>query len=470
MPQVNTSDIQTRYNEQLARLYYLVEYSPDDVLAYVLSGVDLSDINIIVAQDVDSLPYLYYGSSLLPDGMVYFVQSLGIIVISSANTWLTLDGVLVRTDIEYDNIAWAWGGNQIGKLGDNTTVNKSSPVSVVGGFCDWCQVGAGGQHSLGLRQNSQIWSWGCNTRGQLGDGTTVSKSSPVSVVGGFTDWCQISAGDDFSLAVRQNGTAWAWGANGSGQLGDNTTASKSSPVSVVGGFCDWCQVSAGNNASLAVRQNGTAWAWGGGVYGRLGNNSTTARSSPVSVVGGFTDWCQISAGDDFSLAVRQNGTAWGWGDSVGGQLGNNNSGIGNCRFSSPVSVVGGFTDWCQVSGGTFHSLGLRQNGTAWAWGRSSSGQLGTDNTTCRSSPVSVVGGFTDWAQVCAGADVSLGLRNGSLLSWGSNDVGQLGDNTTTNRSSPVSVLGGINNWFQVSTANRTFCNAGCTHTLGVTFG
>jgi alpha-tubulin suppressor-like RCC1 family protein len=81
-----------------------------------------------------------------------------------------------------------------------------------------------------------------------------------------------------------------------------------------------------------------------------------------------------------------------------------------------------------------------------------------------------VGGFTDWVQVCAGADVSLGLRNGTAWAWGYNNVGQLGDNTTTNRSSPVSVLGGINNWFQVSTANRTFCNAGCTHTLGVTFG
>ena len=468
MPQVNTSDIQAIYNEQLARLYYLVEYSPDDVLAYVLSGVDLSDINIIVAADVDNLPYLYYGSSLLPSGMVYFVQSLGIIVISSANTWLTLDGVLVRTDIEYDNIAWAWGDGGAGRLGNNTTISKSSPVSVVGGFCDWCQVGAGGEHSLGLRQNSQIWSWGCNGSGRLGDNTTVNKSSPVSVVGGFCDWRQISGGGDHSLATRQTGTAWAWGDNGSGQLGDNTTANKSSPVSVVGGYTDWCQISAGRAHSLAVRQNGTLWAWGSNQYGRLGDNTTVAKSSPVSVIGGFTDWCQASAGTTFSLAVRQNGTAWGWGRNNDGVVGDNTT----AQKSSPVSVVGGFTDWCQISAGDYHSLAVRQNGTAWAWGRNSRGQLGT-NQECgvsRSSPVSVVGGFTNWVQVCAGAYLSLGLRNGSLLSWGNNIVGQLGDNTTTNRSSPVSVLGGINNWFQVSTANRNSSNAGCTHTLGVTFG
>jgi hypothetical protein len=134
MPQVNTSNIQAIYNEQLARLYYLVDYTPDDVLAYVLSGVDLSDINIIVTTDVDSLPYLYYGSSLLPSGMVYFVESLGIIVISSANTWLTLDGTVVRTDTDYSNIAWVWGNNTGGQLGNNSTVSSSSPVSVVGGL------------------------------------------------------------------------------------------------------------------------------------------------------------------------------------------------------------------------------------------------------------------------------------------------------------------------------------------------
>jgi alpha-tubulin suppressor-like RCC1 family protein len=127
----------------------------------------------------------------------------------------------------------------------------------------------------------------------------------VSVVGGFTDWCQVSAGSESSLAVRQNGTAWAWGSNSNGQLGDNTTVSKSSPVSIVGGFTNWCQVSAGQSHSLGVRQNGLTWAWGSNSNGQLGDSTTTNRSSPVSVIGGFTDWWEISAGGNFSLATRK---------------------------------------------------------------------------------------------------------------------------------------------------------------------
>jgi alpha-tubulin suppressor-like RCC1 family protein len=306
----------------------------------------------------------------------------------------------VRCDI------YAWGEGTFGELGDNTAVNKSSPVSVVGGFTDWCQVSAGFESSIAIRQNGTLWAWGCNVSGQLGDNTTVSKSSPVSVVGGFTDWCTVSIGDGFTLAVRTSGTAWAWGDNGQGRLGDNTSVSKSSPVSVVGGFTDWCQISAGTAHSLGVRQNGTAWAWGSGANGRLGDNTAVSKSSPVSVVGGFADWCQISAGVAHSLAVRQNGTAWAWGLATCGRLGDSTI----VSKSSPVSVVGGFTDWCQVSAGVCHSVAVRTNGTAWAWGNGLCGRLGDGTITFKSSPVSVLGGFTDWYQVSGGLCHSLGLR------------------------------------------------------------
>ena len=199
---------------------------------------------------------------------------------------------------------------------------------------------------------SPTFAWGCNA----GDNTTVAKSSPVLVVGGFTDWCQLSAGCAHSLGVRANGSLWAWGNGGNGQLGDNAAAIRSSPVSVVGGFTDWCQVSASSSHSLGVRQNGTAWAWGfAGLFGKLGDNTTVAKSSPVLVVGGFTDWCQLSAGCAHSLGLRQNGTAWAWGCNASGQLGNNST----VSRSSPVSVVGGFTDWCRVSAGGIHSLAIR---------------------------------------------------------------------------------------------------------------
>ena len=352
---------------------------------------------------------------------------------------------------------FAWGSNLAGILGDNTIVNKSSPVSVVGGFTDWCHIEAtDGFHSIGVRRNGTAWAWGCNNRGQLGTNSTTTTSSPVSVVGGFTDWCQVSGAAEHSVGVRQNGTAWAWGCNSFGQLGDNTIVSKSSPVSVVGGFTDWCQLSAGEVHNLGVRQNGTAWAWGSGAFGRLGDSVCTSKSSPVSVFGAFTDWCQVSAGYSHSLGVRQNGTAWGWGANCCGQIGNNST----ANNASPVSVVGGFTDWCQLSAGRCHSLGVRQNGSAWAWGNGLAGRLGDDTAVSKSSPVSVVGGFTDWCLVDAGRCYSLGVRtNGTAWAWGDNNNGQLGDNTITSRSSPVSVVGGFTDWIEIS--------AGTCHSLAI---
>jgi alpha-tubulin suppressor-like RCC1 family protein len=146
-----------------------------------------------------------------------------------------------------------------GQLGIGTAgtyTRTSSPVSVLGGFTDWCQVSAGCQHVIAVRQNGTAWAWGRGTYGRLGNNNTSNFSSPVSVVGGFTDWCQVSAGDSSSVGLRTNGTLWAWGYNGRGALGDGTTISSASPVSVIGGFTDWCQVSIEGSARhvLAVRK------------------------------------------------------------------------------------------------------------------------------------------------------------------------------------------------------------------------
>ena len=345
---------------------------------------------------------------------------------------------------------WMWGSNVLGDLGDNSSTSTSSPVSVVGGFTDWRELCIGFTNSLGLRSNGTVWAWGQNGSGQIGDGTTTTRSSPVSVIGGFTGWCQVSAGGGHSAGIRTNGTAWTWGVALCGALGDNTLVNKSSPVSVVGGFTNWCQISAGSYSTAAIRSNGTLWAWGRNTVGRLGDNTTINKSSPVSVIGGFTDWCQVSAGVCHSAAVRTNGTVWTWGANGVGQLGDSTL----VAKSSPVSVVGGFTDWCQVSSGTAQTFGIRTNGTIWSWGFNSSGRLGDGTVTDKSSPVSVVGGFTDWCNVAAGQFHAFGIRtNGTIWGWGSGGNGRLGDNTTTNKSSPVSVAGGFTDWCQVSGGN-----------------
>ena len=355
-------------------------------------------------------------------------------------------------------IAYAIGGrNTAGQLGDGNITNRSSPVSTVG-ITYWTQVSAGGDHSIGIDSNGAAWGWGCNNpHGPIGDGTTSDRRVPRKVVGNITDWCQISAGACHNIAIRINGTAWAWGQNISGQLGDTTIADRSSPTLVAGGFTDWCAVSAGESHSLGIRTNGTTWAWGTGSSAQLGDGTTVGKSSPVSVVGGFTDWCQVSAGRTHSLGVRTNGTAWSWGNNSCGVLGDD-SVVNKC---SPVSVVGGFTDWYQVSAGRCHSLGVRQNGTAWAWGHGATGRLGDNTVTDKSSPVSVVGGFTDWCQVSASLQChSSGIRqNGTAWGWGHNGYGQLGDCTTVSKSSPVSVVGGFTDWSCVS--------AGRNHSLAI---
>ena len=385
-------------------------------------------------------------------GRFFLITSTGRFTFSNGSTW-NISNILIPLNVN----VYAWGIATNGRLGDNTLANKSSPISIYGNFTDWTQVSAGTAHSLGLRANGTAWAWGYNSLGRLGDGTTVSKTSPVSVSGGFTDWIQLSAGDAHSSGIRANGTAWGWGNNGSGRLGDGTATSKSVPVSVVGGFVDWTQISAGGTHTLGVRANGTAWAWGINTNGRLGDNTIVAKSSPVSVVGGFTDWTQVSAGATHSLGLRANGTAWAWGVNTYGRLGDNST----TSRSSPVSVVGGFTDWIQLSAGYTHSFGLRANGTAWSWGPNLSGRLGNDSGLGggRSSPGSILGGFTDWVQLAATRSGGLGIRaNGTAWAWGGNSYGQLGDGTIVDKSSPISVIGGLADWVQLSGAN---------HSLGV---
>ena len=354
--------------------------------------------------------------------------------------------------------AWAWGNNGNGQLGDGTAVSKSSPVSVIGGITNWSQVSAGGNHSLGVTSSGIAWAWGSNGYGRLGDGTTVSKSSPVSVIGGITNWSQVSAGGYHSLGVTSSGIAWAWGFNLKGQLGDGTAVSKTSPVSVIGGITNWTQVSAGMVHSLGVTSSGIVWAWGSNGNGQLGDGTTVSKSSPVSVIGGITNWSQVSAGGNHSLGVTSSGIAWAWGNNGYGRLGDGTT----FSKTSPVSVIGGITNWSQVSAGGFHSLGVTSSGIAWAWGGNSngSGQLGDGTAVSKTSPVSVIGGITNWSQVSAGYRYSLGVTSSGIAwAWGFDGFGQLGDGTAGAKYSPVSVIGGITDWSQVS--------AGGNHSLAI---
>ena len=333
---------------------------------------------------------------------------------------------------------YGWGANTFGKLGDNTIISKSSPVAVVGGY-SFVQVSAGQQVSIGILADGKAYSWGSGSSGGLGDNTIISKSSPVAVVGGYS-FVQVSAGVNGSIALTKDGQAYSWGANPFGVLGDNTIVRKSSPVAVVGGY-SFVQVVMGkrNNTCLALTDTGSAYAWGYNISGQLGDNTTIDKSSPVAVVGGYS-FVQIATGGQtapFCAALTATGQAYTWGGNTVGQLGDNTI----ISKSSPVAVVGGYS-FVQIALGSAHTLALDINGQVYAWGNNTDGQLGDGTVIRKSSPVAVVGGYS-FVKIVAGVSQSYGFTaTGQVYAWGSNSSGALGDNSATNKSSPVLVVGG----------------------------
>ena len=277
------------------------------------------------------------------------------------NTWCQISaGFWMTAAIKTDGTVWTWGINDSGQLGDGTVANRSSPVALTGANTCWRQISAGAGHTAAIKYDGTdwtAWTWGSNNCGQLGDGTTVNRSSPDTLAGGGTTWCQISASNGHTAAIKTDGTAWTWGTGTSGQLGDGTVANRSSPVALAGANSCWCQISAGDSLTTAIKYCGTAWTawtWGSNTCGQLGDGTVVARSSPGTTSGGGTTWCQISANCLHTAAVKTDGTAWTWGRNNKGQLGN----LSVTNRCSPGLVSGDITTWCSISVGSCHTIGL----------------------------------------------------------------------------------------------------------------
>ena len=345
---------------------------------------------------------------------------------------------------------WAWGAGNEGVLGDNTTQPKSSPVQTVAGGTNWKEVsifGLGAGPSVGIKTDGTLWTWGRNSEGQLGNNATIERSSPIQTVAAGTNWKQVSTGSQACGAIKTDGTLWTWGDNTYGQIGDNTTTRRSSPVQTVVGGNNWKQLSFGYNCG-AIKTDGTLWMWGAGNNGALGDNTTTSRSSPIQTIAGGTNWKQVSVGNLTTAAIKTDGTLWTWGRNNYGELGDNTI----TNKSSPVQTIAAGTNWKQVSASTsfVHCGAIKTDGSLWTWGRNDYGQLGDNTTTNKSSPVQTVAGGTNWKQVSKGSIHAAAIKtDGTLWTWGYNNIGQLGDNTTINKSSPIQTVAGGTNWKQV---------------------
>jgi len=222
--------------------------------------------------------------------------------------------------IRADGTLWAWGRNNLGQLGLGAdTSNRMAPVRV-GPASDWVAVAAGGSHSLGIRADGSLWAWGYNGYGQLGlaEGDTSNRNHPTPV-GTDRDWVAVAAGANHSLAIRANGSLYAWGQNNIGQLGLQDSLDRQVP-SQVSFLVQWVAVAAGANHSLAIKANGSLYAWGANGYGQLGLGSFPSLTAPQQV-GSDTDWVAVVAGQNHSLGLKAGGSLYAWGDNVLGQLG-----------------------------------------------------------------------------------------------------------------------------------------------------
>jgi alpha-tubulin suppressor-like RCC1 family protein len=332
-----------------------------------------------------------------------------------------------------DGTVWAWGLNTNGQLGDGTTTQRKAPVQV-SGLAGVVTVAAGANHSLAVLSDGTVKAWGLNGSGQLGDNTTIQKASPVTV-SNLTDVGAVAAGASHSLALKNDGTVWVWGLNANGQLGDNTTTLRKIPVQV-SGLTGIVAIAAGANHSLAVKSDGTVWAWGLNTNGQLGDGTTTSPKKVPGQVSVLTGGVTVSGGTSHSLAVKTDGTVWAWGLNTSGQVGDNTT----TQRLSPVQVtsLAGVAD---IDAGGTHSLAVKTDGTAWGWGLNTSGQVGDGTTTSpRLVPVQVAG-LTGMSEIAGGATHSLAATAaGEVWAWGANGSGQVGDwTTTTPRPTPVKI-------------------------------
>lgn len=335
------------------------------------------------------------------------------------------------------NLAFCWGRNDVGQLGDSSTVGRLQPVRVRG-TTSFTHLSVGGSHACALTSTGVAHCWGSNSAGRLGDGTTTNRTTPVPVSGGIS-FASISAGGTHTCGLTPLGVAYCWGLNLNGQLGDNTINSKPVPTLVAGGHT-FASIAAGVNHTCGVTTLGVGLCWGNNTFGQLGDGTSgTSRIVPTAVDGALT-FSRISGASEHSCGLATGGAAWCWGNNgtnptLAGRLGD---GTTTASRLSPVAVTGGltFTDVKVV--GVF-SCGRTAAGEVLCWGANDSGQLGDGSFTSRTAPTPLAGGVT-WDAFAVGSFHGCAIRDaGRTFCWGQNTLGQVGDGTVQNRNAPVPV-------------------------------
>ena len=357
-------------------------------------------------------------------------------------------GIVHTMAVGTDGSLWAWGNNQLGQLGDGTYINRRIPVKVMddvivvttgGGaddtiiFTDDGEDGEDyatrtslptGSYTMAVKTDGSLWAWGDNQSAQLGDGTILNRRIPVKIMDDVTF---VSAGRNHTMAIKTDGTLWGWGNNLHGQIGDSTMMTRRSPVKIMD---DVAFVSAGATHTAAIKTDGSLWVWGDNTYGNIGDGSVIKRTYPVRVM---EDVVNVSTDAEKTMAVKSDGSLWAWGRNLHGQLGDGTT----TSHRSPRRIMDGAA---QVSTSATHTMAIKTDGSLWAWGVNTYGQIGDGTFITRRTPVEVMDGV---AFVSAGPTHTTAIKtDGSLWVWGDNMSGQLTNIDPTAHRFPVMIMAG----------------------------
>jgi alpha-tubulin suppressor-like RCC1 family protein len=395
-------------------------------------------------------------ASILHRGLpVLFVALAALSLASTADATISVSAGITHTcSVTEAGRVVCWGENNFGQLGNGTTTSSTTPVAVSGLSSGVQEVAAGGAYTCALTGAGAVECWGRNAEGQLGNGTTTSSTTPVAVSGLSSGVVAIAAGAFHACALTRAGAAVCWGNNGSGQLGDGTTTTRTTPVTVSGLSSGVVAITTGREHTCAVTLATAAMCWGNNSEGQLGDGTTANRLTPVTVSGLSHGVKEVAAGGFHTCARTEAGAALCWGKNGSGQLGNGTT-LGS---PTPVGVSGLSSGVNTIAAGEEYNCALTEAGAVECWGNNVEGQLGDGTATSRLAPVPVSGLSSGVTRITANRGHTCALTGArAAVCWGNNLYGQIGDGTTTNRLTPVAVA---------RTAQTITFPAVPSHTLG----